>query len=114
MNRLGKRRLHIFVQLALITLFAPAVLSQSAPMTVSFLDVGQGDSILVQFPNNINMLVDAGDGVHSQIVVDYLRSLKIQKIDILVATHPHSDHICLLYTSPSPRDRTRSRMPSSA
>ena len=44
----------------------------------------------------------------------------ITKADYIIATHNHFDHvndiplICLLYTSPSPRDRTRSRMPSSA
>ena len=38
-----------------------------------------------------------------------LEHLHIEKID-----HAHIDDICLLYTSPSPRDRTRSRMPSSA
>ena len=39
-----------------------------------------------------------------------------KKDDLLgiVLTHAHEDHICLLYTSPSPRDRQKSRMPSSA
>ena len=32
----------------------------------------------------------------------------------IVLTHAHEDHICLLYTSPSPRDKRQSRMPSSA
>lgn len=62
-------------------------------MTVSFIDVGQGDSILVQFPNGSNMLVDAGDPNHGETVVKYLRSLNISKVDILVATHCHADHI---------------------
>lgn len=62
-------------------------------MTVSFIDVGQGDSILVQFSNGSNMLVDAGDANHGETVVKYLRSLDINKIDILVATHCHMDHI---------------------
>lgn len=62
-------------------------------MTVSTIDVGQGDSIFIQFPNSSNMLVDAGDSAHGKTVVSYLNSLKISKIDILVATHPHADHI---------------------
>ena len=63
------------------------------PMTVSVIDVGQGDSILVRFPNGQTMLVDAGDSAHGSTVVKYLQACKVTKIDILVATHPHEDHI---------------------
>jgi beta-lactamase superfamily II metal-dependent hydrolase len=39
------------------------------------------------------MLIDAADSEHGQAIVNYLWNLKISKIDILVATHPHEDHI---------------------
>ncbi|MHB9131916.1 MAG: MBL fold metallo-hydrolase [Armatimonadota bacterium] len=65
----------------------------AAPLTVSVIDVGQGDSILVQFPNGQDMLVDAGDKAHGATVVNYLKSRHVTRIDILVATHPHADHI---------------------
>jgi len=65
----------------------------AAQLTVSVIDVGQGDSILVQFPNGQDMLVDAGDREAGPTVVQYLRSRGIKRIDLLVASHPHADHI---------------------
>lgn len=85
-------RFLVIASLAALVCVSPA-LCQNAKLTVSVIDVGQGDSILVQFPSGQDMLVDAGDREHGRAVVDYLRSLKISCIDILVATHPHEDHI---------------------
>ncbi|MBF7084380.1 MBL fold metallo-hydrolase [Desulfallas sp. Bu1-1] len=60
---------------------------------VHFLDVGQADSILVQFPDGRNMLVDAGNNDDGPAVVEYLQKQGVKKIDYLVGTHPHEDHI---------------------
>ncbi len=57
-------------------------------LAAHFIDVGQADSILLQLPNGQTMLIDAGEDVR-----DYISDLGIRKIDYLVATHPHSDHI---------------------
>jgi len=65
----------------------------AANLTISVIDVGQADSILVQFPNGQNMLVDAGTKAAGPAVVKYLKSRNVKKIDVLVATHPHEDHI---------------------
>jgi beta-lactamase superfamily II metal-dependent hydrolase len=62
-------------------------------LTLHFLDVGQGDSILVQFPNGKIMLIDAGSADMGTRVTSYLKSLGITTIDALVITHPHEDHI---------------------
>jgi competence protein ComEC len=62
-------------------------------MRVHFLDVGQGDSIFVQLPNGQNLLVDAGTRGEGINVVNYLKKAGVKKIDYLVATHPHEDHI---------------------
>jgi competence protein ComEC len=62
-------------------------------MKVNIIDVGQGDSILVQLPDGQNMLVDAGTGDTGIKVIKYLKNAGIIKIDFLVATHPHEDHI---------------------
>lgn len=62
-------------------------------LTVHFLDVGQGDSILIQFPNDSVMLVDAGPDGNGAPVISYLQQQGVNKIDYLVATHPHADHI---------------------
>ncbi|TYO97241.1 ComEC/Rec2 family competence protein [Desulfallas thermosapovorans] len=65
----------------------------SGQLKVHFLDVGQADSILVQLPNNQNMLIDAGDNDDGDTIVDYLTGAGVEKIDYLVGTHPHADHI---------------------
>ena len=59
-------------------------------MTVSFIDVGQGDSELIQSPSGKDMLIDAGPTDAGSTVVNYLQDRGISTIDILVATHPVS------------------------
>lgn len=68
-------------------------LQRADMLRVHFIDVGQGDSILVHFPNGKNMLIDAGPPAAAGTVKNYLRSNGVNSIDYLVATHPHSDHI---------------------
>lgn len=62
-------------------------------LVVHFVDIGQGDSIFIQFPNGETSLIDAGPKVSSDIIVNYLKEMKVEKIDYLIATHPHEDHI---------------------
>jgi beta-lactamase superfamily II metal-dependent hydrolase len=57
-----------------------------------FLDVGQGDASLILFRDKV-ILIDAGEIDQGDRVVSDLRRLGVAKIDLLVATHPHSDHI---------------------
>lgn len=66
-------------------------LRSTGPLTVSFIDVGQGDSILIQAPTGETMLIDGGEANSKSLT--YLKSAGIQRIDVMVATHPHSDHI---------------------
>lgn len=61
-------------------------------MIVHFIDVGQGDSILIQV-NNYNLLIDSGSFEANKEIKTYLNNLNINKIDYLIATHPHEDHI---------------------
>jgi len=61
-------------------------------LKVNYIDVGQADSILIQSPDGFNMLIDAGE-TKNNAVVDYLNSCNVKKLDVIVATHPHSDHI---------------------
>ncbi len=58
-------------------------------LRIMFLDVGQGDAVLVQAPTGQVALIDAGRGA----VVPILRQFGVGEIDLLVATHPHADHI---------------------
>jgi len=64
----------------------------SRNLTVNFLDVGQGDSILVKYDNK-TMLIDAGEKDKGEVISAYLKNQDISTLDYVVATHPHSDHI---------------------
>ena len=62
-------------------------------LKVHYLDVGQGDSIFVELPNNETMLIDAAESYQSENIINYLKNLNYQKIDYVIGTHPHTDHI---------------------
>lgn len=61
-------------------------------LTVSFLDVGQADSILIAKDNEY-MLIDAGNNEDGPKLVTYFKKLGITKFKIVIATHAHEDHI---------------------
>lgn len=61
-------------------------------MLVHYIDVGQGDSILIQV-NNKNLIIDAGPKSDKTKLLDYLSNLSLEKLDYVIATHPHEDHI---------------------
>lgn len=62
-------------------------------LRVHFIDVGQADCSLIQLPGGKSMLIDAGNNDDGADVVHYIMSQGIRKIDIVVGTHPHEDHI---------------------
>ncbi len=62
-------------------------------LKVHFIDVGQGDSTLFEFSDGRTLLIDAGENEMGDVVCEYLQKQNIEKIDYLVGTHPHSDHI---------------------
>lgn len=83
----------------LLRLFLPAPY-----LTVTVLDVGQGDSIVIRTPTHQTILIDAGDqkfntaheemmNAGKQVVVPALSYWGVNKLDIVFATHQHSDHI---------------------
>ena len=61
-------------------------------LIVSFIDVGQADCILLRQADDV-MLIDAGNNEDGALVVDYLKSLDIDKINYVIGTHAHEDHI---------------------
>lgn len=62
-------------------------------LKVHYLDVDQGDSIFIELPNNETMLIDAAESYQSENIINYLKNLNYQKIDYVIGTHPHTDHI---------------------
>lgn len=64
----------------------------SYEMEVHFIDIGQGDCILVESQNQY-MLIDTGVRNKKDVLISYLKNQGISKIDYLIGTHPHGDHI---------------------
>lgn len=74
-----------------ITIISP---QYSAKLTkVHFIDVGQADCIYIQLPNHNDILIDGGNVADGPAVVDYLKAQGVDDIELMVATHPHEDHI---------------------
>ncbi|MDD5492366.1 MAG: ComEC/Rec2 family competence protein [bacterium] len=89
----------------LITILFFLLLVSSAvarDLVVTFVDVGQGDSILVETPDGKNILIDGGGipayrkqsyRIGAKIVDPFLRRKKIKKLDKVILTHGHTDHM---------------------
>ena len=76
-----------------LLLFACSCSPQSAPKAqVHFIDVGQADAILI-VSGGAAVLIDAGTNSAGQSVLDYIKAQGVSKIDFLIGTHPHEDHI---------------------
>ncbi len=88
--------------LAFALLLAGAGAGGSGKLEVTFLDVGQGDAVFVRTPGGRTMLVDAGGSPSyrnssydpgRQVVVPFLVNNGVRKLDLLVNSHPHEDHL---------------------
>lgn len=89
----------IAILLVLVTLASGSYIfyykkySPPQELEVHFIDVGQGDAILVRAPDGKNMLIDAGPTDKSTTVSDYLKKQGVRTLDVVIATHPDEDHI---------------------
>ena len=108
MARISKKRIvnYIFYIVLLLSFFAylyitygdnshnPINLSKDElkGLKISYLDVGQADSILIQTENE-NMLIDAGNNSDGEGIVKYLKEQDITKFKYVFGTHAHEDHI---------------------
>lgn len=61
-------------------------------LIIHFVDVGQGDCILIS-KNNEHVLIDAGNNEDGPLLVEYFKELGIKKFKYVIATHAHEDHI---------------------
>ena len=62
-------------------------------LTIYFIDVGQGDSIMISAPSGKTALIDAGPKSSSKKLVDFIKSKEITEFEYVISTHPHEDHI---------------------
>jgi len=79
--------------LLIFLIFLSRFLICSETLRVHFIDVGQGDSILIQSPDGINILIDAGNLSAGYKVNRYLESRKISRLECIIITHMHPDHV---------------------
>ncbi len=58
----------------------------------NMIDVGQGDSLLINLTDGENFMIDSGDVFAQQAVVKFLKKFGVKKLDYVLITHPHTDH----------------------
>ena len=90
-----KKMLFLFGVLLGLTGCAEGTVVSNVPegaLEVHYIDVGQGDCILLASEGQY-MLIDGGNNGDDDIIIPYLQNLGVEKLDMVVGTHPHEDHI---------------------
>ena len=104
--RPGKAAIFLFLLLC-IALLSGISSHAAGDLVVTFIDVGQGDSVLIESPSGHKALIDGGgrqenassrlikkeDPVGKSIIVPFLRKKGINELDLVILTHPHDDHV---------------------
>ncbi len=97
-KRLGNAAWVILGTLCLVNLIVWAGFfqhGQSRYLEFTAIDVGQGDALFIRTPDGVSLLMDGGDeGKGISRVIPFLRSVGVTKLDLVIASHGHSDHIC--------------------
>ncbi len=91
---MNRNRLALFLLLiSLILVFTLTITAEN--LKIHFIDVGQGDSILIEEAGGKNILVDGGDRADriAAEIINYLKDQNIKRLDYIISTHPHADHI---------------------
>lgn len=93
-----KTRIRILVSASILLLACLLFLilqykKDAGMLTVSFLDIGQGDSILIRSPKGTELLIDGGPDGSVLRELGIVMKLFDRKIDVVLATHPDKDHI---------------------
>ena len=83
----------------------------SDSLSVHFIDVGQADCILIRLPEDRVVMIDAGSNGAAGTILSYLEAQNIHRIDYLIGTHPHEDHIGSLDSVIDARDIGKIYMP---
>ncbi|MBT4610798.1 MAG: DNA internalization-related competence protein ComEC/Rec2, partial [Gemmatimonadetes bacterium] len=96
--RPGLRRVSLLLALLTANVWIWHKVWDPAVLDIVFLDVGQGDAAFVRFPDGKTMIIDAGMrsrhiDMGERVVVPWLRRQGVEVVDVVVASHPHADHI---------------------
>jgi competence protein ComEC len=71
---------------------ASSLISVDGELKVHYINVAQGDAILIQCDGE-NMIIDAGANDKAELVNYYLQDQGVEKLDYVIGTHPHADHV---------------------
>ena len=77
----------------LLDVFLEPEIDLDGNFAAHFIDVGQGDCILIQTPENYFMLIDTGERDNHGKITEYLKRFKVSEFEYVIFTHPHADHI---------------------
>ncbi len=86
------KNIHLFF-ISFYILFFGYAYPQEEKLRINFIDVGEGDAILLGLPCDENVLIDCGGLASGHKLIDFLEKRRIKKITSLIITHPHLDHI---------------------
>lgn len=99
-NHLAKSALIVTIPLLLITLQQLPSKERNSALRIDFFSVGQGESSLIMFADGRKMLIDGGGALYEsgwdigrQLLLPTLRKMGVKRIDYLVLTHSHPDHL---------------------
>lgn len=71
---------------------AESFISKDADLEIHFIDVGQGDCSLIKW-DGAAVLIDCGEAEYADTVLAYLKKQDVEKLDYIIVSHPHSDHM---------------------
>lgn len=98
MKRMKEKKRLLIGTLLVVTLLCTAIYlysskssASSGQLKVSYIDIGQGDSFLLESDGKY-LLIDGGPVASGPILVEYLKSRGVKRLDYVISTHPHSDH----------------------
>jgi competence protein ComEC len=100
-RKLAVSAILVFSAIVTIVIWVGILFPREQPLTITFIDVGQGASALVEAPCGAVILIDAGGepaykndpgAVGEKVVLPFLRYKGVNKIDLAIITHPHEDH----------------------
>lgn len=88
-----KKSILLITALVIFTILPVFPLQAVEEVTIHFIDVEDGDCVFISLPTGENIMIDTGVPSAGPKIVQYLKSLGINRIDHLILTHPHADHI---------------------
>jgi competence protein ComEC len=96
-TKIRKYGLIAFLSVVVFFVWKPVFFPEN-DLKIYFLDIGQGDASVIQTPGGKTIVIDAGDRTDrldqgETVVAPFLRKIGVNRIDRLILTHPHDDHI---------------------